>query len=505
VAALSLATDLGTGHPIERSLRACLLGVHFGAALGLDDQALSDLYYTALLRWAGCTADSHRAELFEDEIALGPQIDRVELWNPAEMLDFLRSTVGRHDPPAERERKMNEALATGLQKSQDAARSGCEVAQNIAGRLGLGPSLHEALGQLFERWDGGGVPGQVSGEGLSVAVRVMHIAMDAELFHRLGGEEAAGAVVRRRAGGFYDPALADRFCRDGPRLFKLLDGASVWEAVLRDEPGVRRHLTEVELDQALNAIADFTDLRSPTMLGHSPAVAELAETAARRLGLPAEDTLTARRAGFVHDVGMTGLPLLLCEKPRPLTEGDWERVRLHPYYTERILARPRALAGIGAVASLHHERLDGSGYHRGATAPLLPPTARVLAAADVYRALLEARPYRAALAPEAAADVLRREVRAGRLDGEAVRAVLEAAGHRLPPARRAGDQVAGLTERELEVLRLLARSHTNKQIAQALTLSERTVDHHIRHIYAKLGVSTRAGAALFAMQHHLLG
>jgi HD-GYP domain-containing protein (c-di-GMP phosphodiesterase class II) len=186
-----------------------------------------------------------------------------------------------------------------------------------------------------------------------------------------------------------------------------------------------------------------------------------------------------------------------------LTDGEWERLRLHTYFTERILARPRALASLGAVASLHHERLDGSGYHRGTPAPLLPPIARVLAAADVYRALTEPRPHRVALTPEAAAAELRQEVRKGRLDGDVVNAVLEAAGHRLGRSPR--EQVAGLTGREVEVLRLVARSQTNKQIAQTLSLSERTVDHHIRHIYAKIGVSTRAAAAMFAMQHYLLG
>ncbi|HLF28301.1 MAG TPA: HD domain-containing phosphohydrolase [Anaerolineae bacterium] len=503
VAALSLATDLGTGHPLERSLRACLLGVHFGAALGLDDRVLREVYYVALLRWVGCTADSQRAELFGDEIALGPQIDSVELWNPAEMLDFLRRTVGQGEPPEQRQRKLNDVLATGIQRSQHAAVAHCEVAQNIAARLSLGEALLQALGQLFERWDGRGVPGQAKGETLNLAVRIMHIAMDAELFYRLGGSEAAAAVVRQRAGGFYDPTLADRFCREAPRLFRLLEGASTWEAVLTAEPGEQQWLSEAQLDDALQAIADFTDLRSPARLGHSRGVAELVEAAARRLGLSADEVRVARQAGLVHDVGMVALPLLLCEKPGPLTESEWERVRLHPYYTERILARPRALAGIGVVASLHHERLDGSGYHRGLPVTLLPPVARVLAAANLYRALIEPRAHRGALAPEAAAAELRREVQAGRLDGEAVSAVLEAAGH--PVNRARSKQVAGLTDREIEVLRLVARSCTNKQIAQQLTLSEHTVDHHIRHIYTKIGVSTRAAATLFALQNHLVG
>lgn len=502
VAALSLASDLGTGHPLERSLRACLLAVRFGKTLGLDEDTLGDLYYVSLLRWAGCTADSHRADIFGDEIALGTQIDAVELWNPTAMLGFLFRTVGQGEPPLQRAQKLVNALTTGIPRSQVAAVAHCEVAQNIATRFGFGETTHICLGQIFERWDGGGVPGDTKGEALSLPVRLMHIAMDAELFLRLGGPEATVAMLRQRSGGFYDPKLVEQFCQAAPTLLQRGETTSAWEEVLATEPGKLRSLSPDEFDIALHAIADFTDMRSPTTLGHSRAVAALAEEAAQHLGLPADEVLTARQAGFVHDVGMTGIPQNLCEKPGPLSESEWERVRLHPYYTERILARPKALARIGAIASLHHERLDGSGYHRGLPASLLPPTARVVAAADVYQALIEPRAHRPAFSPGAAADELRREARAGKLDSEAVNAVLQAAGHAVSPARR--EQVAGLTEREIEVLRLVARSYTNKQIARELTLSERTVDHHIRHIYAKIGVSTRAAATIFALQHHLL-
>ncbi len=177
-------------------------------------------------------------------------------------------------------------------------------------------------------------------------------------------------------------------------------------------------------------------------------------------------------------------------------------MRLHPYYTERILARPAALARLGAVAALHHERLDGSGYHRGLTASQLPPAARLLAAADVLHALTEPRPHRPARSPQEAADELRRETRAGRLDGDAVACVLAAAGQAPPGARR--DLVAGLSAREVEVLRLLARGLSTRQIGEALTISPKTADHHIQHIYAKIGVTTRAGATLFALEHDLL-
>ena len=189
-------------------------------------------------------------------------------------------------------------------------------------------------------------------------------------------------------------------------------------------------------------------------------------------------------------------------KAGPLTEREWDQVRLHPYYTERILGRPPALAAIGALAALHQERLDGSGYHRRLPASLLSPAARLLAAADVYRALLEPRPHRPARSPDAAAAELGRVAQAGGLDPDAVRCVLAAAGRQVSHARPV--RPAQLTERELEVLRLIARGSSIKQVAQQLTISPKTVDTHIQHIYEKIGASTRAGATLFAVEHNLL-
>jgi DNA-binding CsgD family transcriptional regulator len=209
-----------------------------------------------------------------------------------------------------------------------------------------------------------------------------------------------------------------------------------------------------------------------------------------------------RHAALLHDLGRVGISNAIWDKPGPLDAAEWERVRLHPYYTERALARAPALAELGELGGAHHERLDGSGYHRRLRAESLPTSARLIAAADVYHALTEDRPYRAAFSGESAAAVLREEVRGGRLDAQAAEAVLEAAGHRAAPGRRAWP--AGLTDREVEVLRALARGGSNKAIAQALGLSPKTVGHHVAHVYTKAGVSTRAAATLFAMEHDLL-
>jgi DNA-binding CsgD family transcriptional regulator len=209
-----------------------------------------------------------------------------------------------------------------------------------------------------------------------------------------------------------------------------------------------------------------------------------------------------RRAGLLHDLGRASVPNGIWDKPGALTDGEWERVRLHPYYSERILGRVQALKHLATLAGMHHERMDGSGYHRGSSHGEIPTSARVLAAADAYQAMTQPRPHRQALAPEQAAAELESMARAGRLDLEAARGVLTAAGHQLKPSRSTWP--AGLSDREVEVLRVICRGGTKKQVASLLSISPSTVDHHVRHIYEKAGVQTRAGATLFALEHDLL-
>jgi DNA-binding CsgD family transcriptional regulator len=294
----------------------------------------------------------------------------------------------------------------------------------------------------------------------------------------------------------------DVFCRDAGDLLAGLNEASSWDLVLDAEPRLSRIVSGSELDDVLAAMADLVDVKAPHMAGHSRGVANLAAEAGRLCGLPEPEVLVLRRAGFVHDLGRLGVSNAIWDKPGPLTDAEWERVRLHPYLTDRMLANVEALAPARQLAARHHERLDGSGYPRGLTAAALTPADRILAAADVWHALTEPRPYRPARSPAEAAAELRAEAKAGRLDGDAIHAVLRAAGHRAP-ARR--DWPAGLTAREVEVLGLLARGHSNKSIAKQLVVAPKTVSNHVEHIYGKIGVSTRAAAAVFAMQHGLVG
>jgi HD-GYP domain-containing protein (c-di-GMP phosphodiesterase class II)/DNA-binding CsgD family transcriptional regulator len=506
MAALSIATDLGMGQPLETALCSCVVAMRLGEALNLDDDTLRDVYYQALLRYIGCNSDAEAlAALMGDELALRHDFAAADAGRPPEVLGIAMHYL-RQANAGQPAYRMAALVARGLltlPRVMDESFAGhCEVAQRLASRLGLAESLIRCLGQLYERWDGKGRPRGLKGDQVAPAVLLVSLAQDAVVWARIGGPDAAVATVRKRSGGAYHPRMAERFCDDAATILAGLDQEPTWESVLALEPGGRDCLTDEEFDRSCAALADFADMKSTYTLGHSPGVATLASGAGRRCGLVEADVTALHRAGLLHDIGRVGISAAIWGKAAALSEREWEQVRLHAYYTDRVLARPTPLGRIGALASQHHERMDGSGYHRATAGQALSPAARMLAAADAYQAMTEPRPHRQARSPEEAADELRREVRSGRLDGDAVRGVLAETGQRLPRAFR--DRPAGLSEREVEVLRLLARGHSNRVMADQLAVSFDTVKHHIQHIYNKTGVSTRAGATLFAMEHRLL-
>ncbi len=501
VAVFSLAIDLGMGQPMEHVLRAWLIASRLADHADLDEGARTCLYYVAMLAWVGCVADTPEvAAWFGDDIAYRRDSFGVDLAG-MRMLGFALRRVGVGSPPLHRLRLGTTLVATGGKGMQRGIMSHCLTTAQMAERLGLGDDVSGPLQQMFTRWDGKGVPGGVRGEEIARSMRLFHLADIVEVFHRSGGVGAAVEVARARRATHFDPDLVDLFCDVAGEVLDDVDAVLDWDELIKGEPGLQRRLSNRELDSALEAMADFTDLRSPSRTGHSRGVAYLAADAGRLCGLPADEIVVLRRAGLVHDIGMHGVPATILDKPGPLTATESERMRLHAYYTERTLARPPALARIGAVASLANERLNGSGYHRGLLGAAIPAAGRVLAAADVYQAMIEPRPHRPALAPKQAADQLRNEVRSGRLAADAADAVLAAVGQRRTK-RRSGP--AGLTPRELEVLVLIARGASTRQAARALDITPKTAETHIERIYTKTGASTRATATLFAMQHGLL-
>jgi HD-GYP domain-containing protein (c-di-GMP phosphodiesterase class II) len=498
MATLSRASDLANGATFEQSLASAVVAARLSESAGLTEDEARDAYYLTMLRTVGCTGDGDLGRLVLGE-DVGAWLTHLPNGSPLGLLAALVSHVGRDKKPVARAGAVARAFRQ-LPRVLANTPTHCELGKKLAERLGLGAGVARGLEQMFERWDGGGQPNGLKHEALELAVCVAHVATDAQVMRGMGGIDATVAMVRARAGKGYAPRVAEALVRDAAAVLADTETPSTWDAALAAEPGARRRVGGDEAEHAIRAVGEYADLKSGYFRGHSAGVSALAAGAARRLRLPDADVQALARAGHLHDLGRASVLVDVWEKKGPLTDGERERVRAHAYDTERILARATFLGPAAALASQDHERLDGSGYHRRLPPAALPLSVRVLAAADVYRALGEPRPHRPARGPDEAASELRHEVRSGRLDAEAVEAVLGAAGQQTRPAERP----AGLSERELEVLRQVARGLTNKEIAVALDISVKTAGHHVEHIYTKIGCTTRAAAGLYAMQNDLL-
>jgi HD-GYP domain-containing protein (c-di-GMP phosphodiesterase class II) len=501
VGVLSLATDLSMGQPLEHGLRTAMLALRTAQTMGLPEDDQVTVFYTGVLHFAGCTAESEiDARFFGNELVARPQMLAAQFGSRLELVTTAVRVVHPESTPLARAAVMARSAFGGVAEFRKWAASHCDMARLLGARMGFSEQIQLALRHLYERWDGKGMPGDLRGAQIPLAVRLMQVAQDADMAWQRGGAALADRILAERAGSGLDPQAVAAFRSLGDRVYEGLDAPSIWEDVLLAEPGPQPVVDEERLDACLSAIADFADLKSMWMVGHSRGVAQLAEDAAVVAGLAAADVLLLRRAALVHDIGRVAVPVNVWAKPGPLTRGEHEQVRLHAYHSERVLDAAAGLRPLARLAGSHGERCDGSGYHRGSRAGDLPLTAWLLAAADCYQAMREPRAHRPALSPTAAADELCQDAEAGKLAPEAVHAVLIAAGQPRRPVHRP----AGLSERECEVLGLIARGLATKQVARRLGISPKTCDHHIQRLYGKVGVSTRAGATLFALEHGLV-
>ncbi len=497
---LSLATDLADGFALEKSLRNTVLASRLARATGADDEGVRAAFWGTLLRFVGCTSFAHEEGRYfgaGDDIALRRTLAMVDFGRPSTFVLAALRGIATHAPIAARASAIGHLVSPGAVARHSHAQ--CEGGRSFALAVGM-PAVADVLVLRGERWDGRGPLSAPGGDALPTAARLADVADTAELFAWNFGPDEALAELRRRRGGELDPIMVDAFIEHAGELWPPLYGSSVWDAFLASEPAP--HLVAddgAEVTRFLRAFSRFADLGSVFTLGHSERVAELAEKAAVIASLP--DPGLARDAGLVHDLGRVAVANGVWEKPGPLTPYERERVRTHSQQTETILRLAPGLGPFADVAAATHERGAGAGYHRRLGIESVPAAARVLAAADVYVALCSQRPHRAAFAPEAARREVLAMVRDGALDRAAVGAVLEAAG---VPRERSSAWPRGLTDREVEVIRLVAVGRTNPEVGALLGMSPRTAQKHVMNVYEKLGLESRAGLALFAMEHRLL-
>ncbi len=496
-----MVADLGFGLPPGTAVRTALVASALARRADLGDDDVRDAFYTALLLHIGCVAVAHEsAAAFGDDIALNRAVARSNLAEPDDIVSTFLPELTRQLAPNMAARARAFALSREVYDWGRRTDTGvCEVARDTALRLGLPHSTQRALYHVFESWVGGAAPSKLKGDSIPIASRVARMAMDATFFGQLGGVDAAVSAVQARAGVILDPGLAATFVADANHLLAEADRGDPRHRLLEVEPAPVIERDVSERVSVAAAFGDLADVKVPFLHGHAKEVTRLAVGAARRLRLADVEVEHLEIAALLHDVGRVGVSNAVWEKPGPLTTVEWEQVRMHGYYSERILSSSPSLDPIATTVGMHHEHLDGSGYHRGSAASAIPMPVRILAAADAFAAMVRSRPHRAALDAEAAAGALAADAEGGRFDHDATAAVLAEAGQRTPVRRP--PRPAGLSEREAEVLILIAEGCSNAEVAQRLFISRRTAEHHAQHIYTKIGVSTRAAAALFAVQH----
>lgn len=501
--ALALATDAGAALAPETSLRTCAIAVGIARECGADDIELRDIFYAALLRHVGCTSVAHEeARTAGDELELSRAMRPLDRWTPFATIPALVRGIALGKGPLERAKAVARVVAQAPIVAPITFRGRCEVAVGMAGRLGLGVGTQRALNEAFERWDGHGLPAGLRGDAISRPARIIATAELAALFLSAGGVSAAREVVAARAGGQVDATIAAVLLEHAGKILPTAQSATLWSSVMALEPTPHTMLSHAEIGAWAELVADYVDLKTPFTLGHSRGVAQMAGAAALALQLDASAIAELRMAALLHDVGKVTVSNAVWEKPGPLDAVERGVVEGHAFESERVISRVPALRGVARLASLAHERLDGGGYHRGLTTPALPMAARILAAADTAQALSQPRPYRPAHNRQEVCAALSRFAREGKLCGRSVEALLATQGEQVARARPSLPH--GLSSREVEVLRLVAKGRTDKEIARALSISHRTVQHHNRHAFAKVGVSTRGAIAMFMVEQGLL-
>lgn len=484
-------------------MRSCLIATGLGRMLGLSPDEAADTFYSALLLHVGCLTFSHEmSAAFGDDRQANTAGAKTNFAHPRDIFSTLIPETTRGMNTAGRVRAAAFIITRGRSFGRRFDTSNCEVARETARRIGLPGSVQRSLYHVHEWWDGRGVPSGLKGDQIPISSRIARVATDADLFQTLGGEELAVDALKARAGTIFDPGIVDVFVRNARGIVDEATAGDPRDRILEVEPQPIVEIDAPHLPEVALAFADLVDMKTPFTHGHSREVARLSHAAGSHVGLDPAGIAQLDLAALLHDLGRAAVSDAVWEKAGPLTSTEREQVRMHAYHSERILATSHTFESIARLAGMHHERLDGSGYHRGSMTRDIPVAARVIACADAFQAMTQDRPHRRALNRERAAEELTREVREGRLDPEAADAVLVAAGR--PGLGRRDARPAGLSEREIEVLRLVAAGSSNPQIAARLHVSRRTAEHHVQHIYTKIGVSSRAAAALFALEHELL-
>jgi putative nucleotidyltransferase with HDIG domain len=408
--ALSYALDITEGEPPGHAVRTLAIGMRLAEQLGLGDDTRSALFYALLLKDAGCSSNASRlSSLFgADDHAAKHAMKRVDWSRSGTLARYTWQAIEPGGSPLAKARRLH-AITREEEVTREVIGTRCERGAEIARMLELPEPTAQAIRALDEHWDGSGHPLGLRGAEIPLLGRILCLAQTAEVFARTMGARGAYGMALKRRGRWFDPALVDALLgfRDDAAFWGPLEDPRAIPPVARWEPADRVVVAdEARLDLVAEAFARVIDAKSPYTARHSAGVAAYASAIGAALGMDGRARRDLHRAGLMHDIGKLAISSRILDKPGKLTEDEAAAMREHTAYTLRILERVACFSKLADVAASHHERLDGSGYHRGLAAFDLTRAARVLAVADVFEALTAERPYRAAMPVDEALGVL---------------------------------------------------------------------------------------------------
>jgi HD-GYP domain-containing protein (c-di-GMP phosphodiesterase class II) len=505
--ALSFATGLGFGGHMEHGLGCACLGMQIADALTLGDEEHEAIFYGALLKDVACTACSAGIAAFfpddEQQVSLADVI-LVDPSKLGDMFGWLSKYLRLDAQFPSRVTKLMSFFVKCGPIVRETMRSHCEVAELFARQLGFPEHVQRTLRFQWERWDGRGMAYGLKGPDVPATAHILHLIQVLELMYRFGGPSAACTIAQEKRGTRFEPRAVDAFLTlaQRPDFWSDFEAQSKQEALLARRPAtVADCAQEEQRERVCEALADFADLKTRETWHHSRTVAQVAVEIGTCLGLDRSDLNQLRCAALVHDVGKVTVPLSILEKGEKRSSSEWETYRLHPYYTQRVLERVEALRDLAPAAAAHHEWMNGQGYHRQLSGEQIPLHGRILAVANTYARLVHQQGEQKD--PAAALHEMRPFV-GSQFDKHCYDALVASLAGNLRRSPIRSRKTSNLTEREIEVLSLLAQGQNTPSIARALNISKKTVEHHLTHIYAKIDVTCRTAAVVYAVQHGIV-
>ncbi len=412
--AFSVALDLTEGQPAGHAARSCAIGMKIAQKLRLSSDQLTPLYYALLMKDLGCSSNAAKMSWIfgADDRVIKRDIKEIDWTKATQSFKLALSHVVPGGSPIQKALQLATMAREGEKGARQLVQTRCERGADIARLLQLPEATANAITYLDEHWNGKGHPYGLKGEEIPLASRIMGLAQTVEVFYTSFGLQKAIEVALHRKGKWFDPQVVNAFLElkcDKPFWESMNQDLSQLVAQLDPSDEVQ-NATEGDLDRIAAAFAQVVDAKSPWTYKHSEGVANIAVGIAESMGMTADQKRDLRRAGLLHDIGKLGVSNLILDKPGRPTDNEYKQIKKHPDYSKQILDGVSVFRELSDVASAHHERLDGNGYHRQIPGEEMRLESRLLAVADVCEALSAKRPYRDELPQEKVRQIMQHDL-----------------------------------------------------------------------------------------------